>query len=280
MNEIEVKNRIKEVLNQKNTTVNAISTDGTIQVRLSRQINGETALSYSTISYILECFPDLSAEWLLRGTGEMFVAEETEAEVVHDGEVPVIPVDLFRQPYTDIVKYIHDNSHAVEYGSIDDQLPEYDYVCRAINDAMNPYFAKGDRIALRRVTKDTIIENEVYLIDTDSGGFLRRVVLDGDVLVCKASHPAYKTIRVPLSEVKNLMIVVIVLRCSFTPSPITLDDLHKRDETIERLNDKNDEMFHELIKYGGRIDEALAIARNAQEQSKGAAENVIFAAAK
>lgn len=43
-----------------------------MQKRLSRQLNGGATVTFETISSILESFPDISAEWLLRGEGEMY----------------------------------------------------------------------------------------------------------------------------------------------------------------------------------------------------------------
>lgn len=45
-----------------------------MQVRLSRQINNGATITFETVSNILDTFPDVSAEWLLRGKGEMLIA--------------------------------------------------------------------------------------------------------------------------------------------------------------------------------------------------------------
>lgn len=68
-----VRQRIKEILKNKNQTVNSFSGgDSALQLRLSRQLNKNVSISLDTILIILDRFPDLSAEWLLRGKGEMF----------------------------------------------------------------------------------------------------------------------------------------------------------------------------------------------------------------
>lgn len=43
-------------------------------------MNGIRELSLTTINAILSTFPDISAEWLLRGKGEMLIAEEQLSE--------------------------------------------------------------------------------------------------------------------------------------------------------------------------------------------------------
>lgn len=65
--------RIKEVLRRKGVSMNQISSAyGIKQNTFSRQISGESSLSASSLLSIIGFFPDLSAEWLMRGDGPMF----------------------------------------------------------------------------------------------------------------------------------------------------------------------------------------------------------------
>jgi hypothetical protein len=76
--ETAVKQRIKDFLKSKKVSLNSISAgDVAKKMALSRQINGDTSLSHGTISLLLETFPDLSAEWLLRGVGDMLTTTQT-----------------------------------------------------------------------------------------------------------------------------------------------------------------------------------------------------------
>ena len=42
-----------------------------MQTKMSRQINFNTMLTFDVIYHVLQLFPDVSAEWLIRGEGEM-----------------------------------------------------------------------------------------------------------------------------------------------------------------------------------------------------------------
>ena len=67
-----VPERIKEYLNFKRVSVNSFSKDsGLTQTTLNRQINGTVTLSVETVIAFLDFYPELSAEWLLRGKGPM-----------------------------------------------------------------------------------------------------------------------------------------------------------------------------------------------------------------
>lgn len=80
-----VKQRIREVLHEKNISLSGFAgSDGALQKKLSRQINLGGALTYETISAILTRYPDVSAEWLMRGSGSMFGGNEGKTDAVHD----------------------------------------------------------------------------------------------------------------------------------------------------------------------------------------------------
>lgn len=67
-----VKQRIRSFVKDKSLSLNQISKDtGYPQSNLNKQINLNTSVSLSTIIVLLDYFSDLSAEWLLRGEGEM-----------------------------------------------------------------------------------------------------------------------------------------------------------------------------------------------------------------
>ena len=68
-----VKQRIKSILRAKKIQIPVLSEgDENLRRTLFRQINEDTALTISTVVFILDKFPDVSAEWLLRGQGDMF----------------------------------------------------------------------------------------------------------------------------------------------------------------------------------------------------------------
>lgn len=51
---------------------------GLNQPTLERMLKGENALNLKCVVSILRVFPEISAEWLLRGQGKMFSDEGTE----------------------------------------------------------------------------------------------------------------------------------------------------------------------------------------------------------
>lgn len=76
--ENDVRQRIKLLLDSKNISINAISkSTGYPQSNLNKQINSTTSISLNTVLVVLDYITDASGEWLLRGTGEMLLTEQS-----------------------------------------------------------------------------------------------------------------------------------------------------------------------------------------------------------
>lgn len=69
--------RIKQLITRMGSSTRAFALRcGLRQNTLSNQLNGMRELSLQTVAAILEMNPQVSAEWLMRGTGEMFNSEQ------------------------------------------------------------------------------------------------------------------------------------------------------------------------------------------------------------
>lgn len=65
--------RVIDVIKLKAKSVREFAESiGVKQVTLNQQLNGDRKLSLDTILSVLNSFEDISAEWLLRGEGEMY----------------------------------------------------------------------------------------------------------------------------------------------------------------------------------------------------------------
>lgn len=72
--------RIKEIIRRKGVSMSQISSAyGIKQNTFSRQISGESSLSASSLLSIIGFFPDLSAEWLMRGEGPMLRSDPSQS---------------------------------------------------------------------------------------------------------------------------------------------------------------------------------------------------------
>ena len=88
--EVTIYQRIMLILDDKQVSVNALSKlVGMSQTTLNTQLKGERALSANVVAKVLSVFPDVSAEWVIRGVGTMYHKECDEDYVSYmDSETP------------------------------------------------------------------------------------------------------------------------------------------------------------------------------------------------
>lgn len=69
--------RLKEVISYSGVSVRAFSIKcGISQTTLDKQIKGLRSVSIETIMSVLYAFPEISAEWLMRGIGTMLANKD------------------------------------------------------------------------------------------------------------------------------------------------------------------------------------------------------------
>ena len=95
--EEKTKDRVRLLLKKNNLSFNAISDTSAIQSQFSRAFGkGKSGrLSYELIEIVLRKFPDVSAEWLLLGEGDMYkkttelppVDISSEESIEHSAEI-------------------------------------------------------------------------------------------------------------------------------------------------------------------------------------------------
>ena len=71
--------RVKLVLEDKSISVNALSKQINVaQATLNPQLRGDRTLAANIVAKILDVFPDVSAEWLMRGVGTMYSKQDAD----------------------------------------------------------------------------------------------------------------------------------------------------------------------------------------------------------
>lgn len=87
--EMTIYQRVKCVLEDKSISVNALSKQINVaQATLNPQLRGDRTLAANIVEKILDAFPDVSAEWLMRGVGTMYVKEDAKYSSSMVAETP------------------------------------------------------------------------------------------------------------------------------------------------------------------------------------------------
>lgn len=101
--EVTVCQRVNEFIDFKQLSVNSLSKAINVaQTTLNSQLRGNASLSIIVVERILSTYPEVSAEWLLRGKGDMLLSEEHEEKE----ETPVVE-DYWKAKY-EAVKECYD----------------------------------------------------------------------------------------------------------------------------------------------------------------------------
>lgn len=87
--EVAIYQRIMLILDDKQVSVNALSKlVGMSQTTLNTQLKGERALSANVVAKVLSVFPDVSAEWVMRGVGTMYSNKDEDDSSYMVAETP------------------------------------------------------------------------------------------------------------------------------------------------------------------------------------------------
>ena len=80
--EVTIYQRIMAILEDKQLSVNAFSKMVNMsQTTLNTQLKGERTLSANVVAKVLETFPEVSSEWVMRGEVSMYRKEESAGGV-------------------------------------------------------------------------------------------------------------------------------------------------------------------------------------------------------
>lgn len=120
--ETKIRLKIKEIVDESGQTPHSLSDNPAQNRRLNRQINEGYALTIPTLLDILDKFPAVSSEWLLRGEGEKYktdVPRDGDTEEIEDLRIELTKVhaerDELRQVVEDLKRKAKDWRESDEY---------------------------------------------------------------------------------------------------------------------------------------------------------------------
>ena len=209
--------RVKAIFKEKGVTMNSFSNgDSAMQARLSRQISGNSEVTFQTISSILERYDDVSADWLLKGEGNMF-----KSVINNDNQL--------KQPYYDS-DFLLGFTEVLENSAITPEKYIYTTVgdkdcfwCSASGHSMEPEIWGGDKVCMKKIVLEpNCFEfGKIYGIVTKSGirtiKYVRRANDDEHIRLVPRNHDSvygdYQDIH--LSDVLQVFKVIATMRALY-----------------------------------------------------------------
>lgn len=182
-----------------------------------RNYIGSTEPKFSFLEKIVNTF-EISYEWLLTGKGSMLKTDtSTPIPVKTYGKegIPVLPFDAFAG--------VGEEAVGINFDAIEERyvIPLFDgmkvdFMISVRGSSMYPKYNSGDVVACRLIQELLFVQwNKVYVLDTISQGVvikrLKKSEKEGYV-VCKSDNESYDPFEIPMSDIRNMALVVGVIR--------------------------------------------------------------------
>ena len=181
---------------------------------------------------ILTYYPELSAEWLLTGNGEMLKSKRiseaislsndaiSEYKVTKNKELsqdisietrPRIPFDAAAGTLSIAVDSV--SAADCEQIPVIPTFPRYDFSIIARGDSMAPDFQSGDELACAFVKESSFIQwGRPHVIDTAQGVVLKKIFNSKNNILCRSINQEYPDFEIPKTEIFHIAIVVVLIR--------------------------------------------------------------------
>ncbi len=222
----QIKQKILQYLDYKGVSTYKFYKDSGITRGILTQPSG---ISEDNLAKFLKWATDVNKGWLLGDDPEMIVLELIENTV----EEPRIPYDEGKRkkkiegiplmPIEAFAGLSNNRDYSISLNAIEDRyvIPLFngkgvDFLIYVRGNSMYPKYNSGDVVACKFVKERLFIQwNKVYIIDTQSQGTLMKRLIKSDVsecITCKSDNQDYGTFDVPLSDIRNMALVVGVIR--------------------------------------------------------------------
>ena len=194
--------RLKRIIDKSDLSVNAFAKRVDVpQTTLSNMIKRGTEPSTKTLNAVLSAFPDINPDWLLTGSGEMYLSNKLSTTENKDARlVPLLPVAAQGGTLNDFVASVK----ASECEKIISPIRDVDYAMTISGDSMAPEYPSGAHILIKKINEKAFIDwGRVYVLDTCNGTVIKQLFPSDnpDTLLCKSINPNYPPFEVSFSDI-------------------------------------------------------------------------------
>ncbi len=179
-------------------------------------LRGKTKNISSTMSeHIMKAVPQLSRTWLLTGEGPMMQSDSND-DTVMAIEVPLVPMSAIAGP----LKAYYEPGVALDKCSrVVSTNIHAELAIPVSGDSMEPRFADGSIIFIRRINEEAFIPwVHPLVIDTENGVFIKILMPDEEndsYIWAESLNPKYPRMHIPKYAVTGVYRVLSVQK-SFT----------------------------------------------------------------
>lgn len=173
---------------------------------------------------------NVSAEWLVKGTGDMLTGDKQSTPVLHsttNRDSGISPVRISATPHEGIplipieamAGALTGESTILEYECERYVVPAFkgaDFLIQVKGMSMYPKYSSGDYVACQRVPMSDIFFqwNKAYVIDTNQGPLIKRIKpgSDKEHVLIVSDNEAYDPFELPITAIHAVALVIGVIR--------------------------------------------------------------------
>ena len=196
------------------------------QIGVSRgTLESKTGITEDVITKFLTTFPEVNAEWLMTGEGEIkkiakdfAIMQEKEQKTIAiptynptEG-IPLIPIEAMAGSLTC-------EQTILEYECERYVVPMFkgaDYLIQVKGSSMYPKYNSGDIVACQKIPMNDLFFqwNKVYVIDTNQGALIKRIKPGSDKkhILIVSDNEKYDSFELPVSAIHAVALVIGVIR--------------------------------------------------------------------
>ena len=170
-------------------------------------------MSSVNIEKILSSYPELNADWLFTGKGDMLKGSNVAIKPTNDGTgIPLIPVEAMAGCFT--------GEQTVLLQECDRYVvPAFknaDFLIHVRGDSMIPHYFSGDMVACKMLSLTDIFFQwgKVYVINTDQGALIKKVEqgTTDESITLVSENEKYKPFEISRRGIYQIAIVIGVIR--------------------------------------------------------------------
>ncbi len=191
-------------------------------------IQKKSALGSDSIDIILSKYPDIDANWLLTGKGEMLKddnKQKSKPYIINENDdyinesnsdyIPLIPIEAIAGKANSGTIQIQQKDIIGGYIIPEFKQKGVNYMIRVSGSSMYPKYSSGDLLGCKIVNDTSFFQwGKIYVLDTDQGPMVKRLFPtdNNNVLECRSDNKEYPPFPINKESIYKIAIVVGVLR--------------------------------------------------------------------
>lgn len=207
--------RLKQFIDFKGIKVAAFEAQiGMSNASFGKSLKNNGSIGADKIEKILSIFPELSAEWLLKGIDPMINDHSKSTGTNQNNSIPLIPIEAVAGRGAGDLTIVDSD---IEQRYVIPEFHKADFLIRVKGNSMYPKYSAGDILACIRVGKEKwsyLKWNTAFVLDTDIGVMVKRILKSTNKKewILRSDNKEYQDIEMPITSIYGISMVMGVIR--------------------------------------------------------------------